>query len=160
MSAAANGQIQWKELTLSLAAEAHSDLDLLADVQALADFYDNMNSTAQIVSLHVLDEDDQAGAFDVVFMKASTTLGTEGGAFAPADAVMRECVGLIKVVAADYRDYTNGSFAIPQFNPFIVSSEDNSENRIWVGAVSRDTKTYTAAGLRLRIGYIRGMGPE
>ncbi len=157
MSKTGTGPLQWFDVTLTLSASpAYASGDLLADVALLEDFFTPLQQTALVQSVHVLDEDDQAGALDVCFTNLSTSWGTINSTLALSDTVARGVQGLVKVVAGDYTDLGGAQLAVPQFNPFLVASDESaSAKRLYVAVVSRDAKTYSVSGIRLRIGVLR-----
>lgn len=149
------GPLQWHDVTLVLDTSQYTDGYLLADVVELPDFFLPANNAALVQSLHVLDEDDQGVALDVLFVNADTTWGTFNEALAISDAIARSIVGAVEVVSGDYVDLGGSQLAIPQFNPFLVAASSRSQKSLWVAAVSRGAGTYTASGVRLRIGVLR-----
>jgi hypothetical protein len=142
-----------KSLTLSLSSgSAYAANDVLADRQELENVFLTNGGRATLQSLVVLDKDDQAGALDVVFLNANNSLGTENSAVSITDANMESCVAVVSVASSDYDDFINSQIACKDNIDTLVSgpSDDTS---LWVGAVSRDTKTYTGSGIVLKIGF-------
>ena len=144
------------EVILSLNTSQYASGDVLADTQEVAAAFAN-GHPAVLYSLQVIDEDDQAGAIDFLFLRSNQSIGTENNAFAPADAVALEILTEVPVLAADYNDYTNNQQAIKQVSDtgMGVILKPTSGTSLYIAAISRDTKTYTAAGVRVRVGLVQ-----
>lgn len=148
------------DLTLTLDTVQYADGDLMTDAVELANFYRVPGGSAEIVSVGVWDDDDQGAAFDIIFLNASTALGTVNNAVAFTDAQGRTVVGRVMVPAASYYDTGGGRFAMVTNNtstgnlPQIVKAAAASTS-IYVATISRGTGTYTAAGMRLKIGVVQ-----
>lgn len=139
------------DVTLSLDTSAYADGDLLADVQKIDNILGQKGS-GTIVSVTVIDEDDQGQGFDLFFTGDDTSWGTENSALAVADAQIREVQAVVNVASGDYTDLVNGQVAFKNnINALVKASSDG----LYVAAVSRGTGTYTASGLKLKIGIIR-----
>lgn len=160
MSTTGIGAVQLVDVipTLDIAG-AYADGDLFFNPVTLdTRFWGPTHHSAIVQSLMVLDDADQSAAFDLLFMQASTSLGTFNAAFAPSDALAANIVGVISVAAGDYVDCANSVIAMPQFNPFVVAvgSGDKSVQDLWVAGVARDAYTAVAAtDLHLRIGMVK-----
>jgi len=144
------------EVILSLNTSQYASGDLLADTQEVAAAFVNSHP-AVLYSLQVIDEDDQAGAIDFLFLRSNQTMGTENSTFAPADAAALEILTEVPVLAADYNDYTNSQQAVKQVSDtgMGVVLKPTSGTSLYIAAISRDTKTYSAAGVRVRVGLVQ-----
>lgn len=139
------------ELTLSVDTAIYATGDVLADTQELTNFFPVAGQAASINSVAVLDEDHQGGAFDLVFLKSNVSLGTENLAVSISDANAREILGIVSVVAGDYVDLVGSYLATICPVGLVVKTATAS---VWIAAISRDAKTYTASGLKLKIGIL------
>lgn len=130
----ASGDVISTTVEVALRSYANQDVDQLR---------------GRIVSLQVLDEDDQGITLDVFFMKNNVSLGTVNSAISISDANAREIIGIVQ--ANSFFDLINSRQAFPEFKdiPFVL---DSGELSLWVSAVTRGAPTYTASGVRLRIG--------
>lgn len=139
-----------------LAAEAADD-DVIIATEEISNFYTNDARKAIIQSIVVIDEDDNGAAIELVFLNASGSVGNENAAYAPADAVLRTIVGTVLVESGDYSDAANGQTATKTSIGLMVKAGSTTSNSIYVAAVNRSgsAKTYTAAGLRFKIGILR-----
>ena|SRR6478736_90558 len=107
----------------------------------------------KIESIEIIDKDAQSGAFDIVFLDDNKSLGTINAAVSITDADSLFVSGIIPVTASSYTALTAGGQAVAQpvlANPVFVQTQAGSSN-IYVGLISRDTKTYTASALYLRL---------
>jgi hypothetical protein len=102
-----------------------------------------------------VDKDDQGAAFDIWFLNANQTMGTENAAPSISDANAATIVGRIQVGTSDYYDLGGvkvaslSGFAIP----FLPVSGGTS---LYVAVVNGSgTPTYTASGIVLRIGILQ-----
>jgi len=143
-----------KEVTLSLSTDAYADADVLADTQEISDAVRVNAGTGVILSLVVLDKDDQGVALDVVFLRTNVSLGTENDAVTVTDANADEILGIVEVAASDYVDLANSQLA-SMTGLYIVVDAAAAATSLYVAAISRGTGTYTASGITLKIGLLR-----
>lgn len=145
------------EVTLSLDTNVYADGDVLANTQEIANVFNTPSESVILNSILMLDKDDQAGALDIVFLRSNTALGTENSALNISDSNAEEIIGIVPILAADYNDYINSQIVVKGPSDtgmgFVWSPDTTSS--LWIGAISRDTKTYTASGIMLKIGLIR-----
>ncbi len=146
------------EITLTLDTDAYADGDVLFDRQELANVCRH-GRPAVLYSLQLIDEDDQGIAIDLLFLRSDQSIGTENAAFSPSDAVAREILTEVPILAADYNDYINNQQAIKQLSDtgMGVIMQPSSGHSIYVAGVARGAGTFTASGVRLRVGFI-GLG--
>lgn len=139
-------------VTLTLDTNAYADGDLLADTQ-LVGAVGRIGKRPYIDSVQVIDFDDVKGALDLVFLNASTTMGTENSAPNMTDAnILANALGHLSVAAADYKDFGGASQAfLKDLNIPVPLGPTGS---LYVAAISRDAKTYSVNGLRLKIGVV------
>lgn len=144
-----NFQTITRKVALALDTSQYAAGDVLSDTVeiALADVAPATGRLRiEIVELKVLDKDDQGGLLDVVFLKSNVSLGTKNAAISISAADAAQILGTVEVTS--YKDFVNSQHARPGFDP--INAELDSQ-RLYVSAVSRDTKTYTAAGLELTV---------
>jgi hypothetical protein len=143
-------------VTLSLSTDQYADGDVLAATQAVANAFVN-NRPAILQSIRLLDADDQAGALDLVFLSANVAIGTENSAVSVTDANAAKIMTVVEIAAADYVDMINSQVVAKNGSDsgMGVLLQADAANSLYIAAVSRDTKTYTASGLSLLIGLRR-----
>lgn len=146
------------EITLSLDTDAYQDGDVLFDTQKLANVCRDRRP-AVLCSLQLLDEDAQGIAIDLKFLRSNQSIGTENAAFAPSDAVAREILTEVPIAAADYDDLTNSKQVTRQVGDTGMGMimQPTTGDDLYVAGVARGAGTFTASGVRLRVGFI-GLG--
>lgn len=142
------------ELTLTLDTSAYADGDVLADTQALVNAVREGGGRAELKSVVVLDEDDQGIALDLVFLAANKSLGTENSAPSISDANARDIQGKVSIATGDYVDLGGARVATKTGIGLMLKSAEGSTT-LYVAAITRGgTPTYTAAGLKLKLGFV------
>lgn len=111
-------------------------------------------------SLGVLDLDDQGGSMEFLLTGESISMGTVNAAYAIAQTDADAIQARIPIASGDFTDY--GSFQYAQYGPAATGLgrvlRGNEGASLWLGAISRDTKTHTASGIVLQIGFMRPAG--
>lgn len=101
----------------------------------------------EILGAVLLDKDDEGGALDLVFLDADVSLGTVNNAVSITDTNAERVLGIVPVTS--YEDLGGCKLARPDFAPIYF---EVAEGKLYVGAISKDTKTYTAApDLRVKL---------
>jgi len=144
------------EVTLSLDTNQYAGDDVLADTQEIANASPGRNPVI-LQSIVLLDNDDQAGALDLVFLRSNTSIGTENAALNIADGDADEILTVVPFVSGNYLDLVNSRIAILNGGDagMGVMLQPTTGESLYIAAISRDTKTYTAAGIELKIGLLR-----
>lgn len=144
------------QVTLSLDTSAYASGDLIADAQAVAGVALASGGSAELVSLTVIDEDDQKCALDIYLTSSSTSWGTENSAPTITDAVARSIQAYVPIAAADYKDLGGVSIAQPRVaqNIGVVCTTSGSTS-LYIAVVNgaAGTPTYTASGVRVTLGF-------
>lgn len=140
------------DLTLSLdTGGAYADADVLADTQEIANVFRLPGGTIWLQNIRIVDEDDQGAALDLIFLDAASSLGTENSAVSISDALSRTELWRVSVASGDYYDQGGSRIACIGSIATLLKAASGSTS-LFVAAVSRGTGTYTAAGIRLKIG--------
>lgn len=144
------------DVTLTTDTSAYASADLIADTQEVAGAVATAGGYAKLESVAVLDEDDQGVAFDIFFMQNSTSFGTENSAPNISDANARSNVlAKVAIATADYFDFGGAKLASVANIGRIVKAASGSTS-IYVAVVNgAGTPTYSATGLKLRLGFSR-----
>jgi len=153
----ANGMDKIFEVTLSLDTNAYADGDVLAATHDIEEVFRCPSGYGYLMGLTVLDKDDQAGALDIVFLRSNVSIGTENAAVSVSDANADEIITVVEFAAADYVDLVGSQIAIknPSDTGMGVLLVPDGTDSLFVAAISRDTKTYSASGITLKIGLLR-----
>jgi hypothetical protein len=146
--------IKYVDVTLSLHTNAGEALDLLADAQIVAACTRANDVESLLQSLVVIDEDDNGAVLKIIFLSASTTLGSEGAALGPADSVAREILGIVDIAAADYMDGANWKVASKNNLGIVIKPASGTDDCYVAVQLVSGTPTFSASGIRLRMGFI------
>ncbi|MBN8708995.1 MAG: hypothetical protein J0I10_06415 [Verrucomicrobia bacterium] len=99
----------------------------------------------RVVSVGVLDKDDQGVAMDLYFLKADVSLGTVNSAPSISDSNAEHIVGFVTATAS--KDLGGCRFGQADCDiRFSVTGET-----LYLAAVTQGTPTHTATGLKFRI---------
>lgn len=139
-----------RDLTFSSSTDAHATGDVIAAPQEIANFASGKGGSAKLVSVTLIDESDVGANVDLVFLRASGSIGAESAAFAPTDAVAATIEGVINLTT--YDDAVNAKVAcLDNINRVMGCAYDS--NSIWVGLVARGSVTPAAADdLKIKLG--------
>ena len=142
----------YKEVTLTMDTAQYGDGDVLAAAQEVAGVFE-AGRAVKLDSLVLLDKDDQGGALDLLFLRSSVALGNENAALTVTDAVADEILGKVSVGTADYTDLGSSQFVQKTAVGLVMLPDGGSS--LYLAAISRGTKTYTASGITLKLGFER-----
>lgn len=107
----------------------------------------------KLMSIVVLDGDDQAQAFDLIFSNASITLGTANDVISISDADAAKVLGHVKFVVATHSEDLINSTLFTMTNINLILQSSGASDSLWVSAVVRSgTPTYTASGMKIKLG--------
>lgn len=144
-------------LTLDNAVQ-YADGDVLFVSKEITNWVTANGKAAILHHVWLIDEDAQGGALDLLFFDSAVNVGTINVAYDITDAEMEGLLGRIVIAGTDYTTWTNNKTA------FIKSSDSGfkagimqagaATTSIWIAGISRDTKTYTASGIKLKLGVI------
>lgn len=139
------------DVTLTLDTAQYADGDVLADTQTLSNAVPVAGGRAKLISVNVLDESDQGAAFDLVFLDAGASLGTENSAPNISDANARSILGRIAIASGDFYDIGGSRIATVKDINLPLKAAASSRD-LYVAAISRGTGAYAASGIRLKFG--------
>lgn len=141
--------------TFTLDTSIYASGDLLADPVELVGVFRNGGGRAIIDSIVLIDEDDQGAALNCVFTTASTTFGTLNSAPNISDANLRNVVGHVAFATTDYVD-GGGTKIGTRSNINLLVEGASGATSLYVALVNATgTPTYTAAGVRIKVGFRR-----
>ena len=141
------------EVTLSLDTSAYADGDVMADTQTVTSAFRVAAGRAILQSVTVIDEDDVGQTFDIIFLDTSNSLGTENAAPNISDANARTILGRVRVESSEYIDLGGVKIANKNGVGLFLKGAAASTS-LYVGTIIRGAGTYTASGVRLRLGLL------
>lgn len=142
-------------LVFSLDTSAYASGDLVADTQEITGFFRDPNSLVEIVSVTLIDQDDQtASAYTIVFMNTSTSLGTENSAPSISDPnLLLGSPRQLPIASGDWVDWGTAKVATVR-SVGLALKGGGVNTSIYVGIINgAGTPTFTAAGLKIEIVY-------
>jgi hypothetical protein len=144
------------DVTCTLDTSAYASGDLLFDTQAVTGFTRVNAGKVVIESLLVLDEDDQGVAFDLYFLDANVSMGSENSAPSISDANARNILGFVPVATTDYRDLGGCRVACVRGIGLEIKAGAGVTTIYVAGVNGTGAPTFTATGLKLKIGRLGG----
>lgn len=140
------------DVTLVLDTSPYADGRVLFIGQEITSFFSSATGTRLIQNLTVIDEDDQGVGFDLLLFNGDPSIGTINAAPTISDANARKFLGKVSVTAADYIDL--GGVKVATICPVGIEVKGVTTS-LWIAGITRSgAPTYTAAGLKLKIGTI------
>jgi hypothetical protein len=126
--------------------------DVITDTAAIVGAVRAAAGLSLLRSVALIDEDDQGQAIDLVFFGANRSLGTKNAAPTISDANARDYLGHVAILTTDYTDLGGVRVAQKTLADGLVLKAASGKD-VYVSAICRSgTPTYTASGLKLRIG--------
>lgn len=140
-------------VTLSCDTSAYASGDLIADTQQMDAFFRKTDGTGVISSINIIDEDNQGVAFYIIFMSTSTSLGTENSAPNISDANLSSgFIGIVPVATSDYVTVSGAKVATIKNLNIPVKAVSGTDDLYIAILNATGTPTFTASGLKMRIG--------
>lgn len=149
-----SGHTSYIDVTLVLDTNAYADGDLLSDSVVVTNAMRVNDGTGILQSVHLLDEDDQGVALDLIFASANADFGTINSAPTVTDTVARDILGTVRIATSDYIDLGLNRSATKTGVGLVVKPATGTRN-LYVAAVIRGAGTYTASGIKLRLGFLQ-----
>ena len=139
-------------ITPTLDTSAYAIGDVLFAQTTIAGATAEATGQGTIESITVVDGDDTAPAFTLVFFRDTITIAAANEAWNVSDADMAKAIGFVSFVAADYKDFGANRVATRQcyfrFSPA-------SGTAIYCAAFADSASTLTASGLTITVGIGR-----
>lgn len=144
------------QVTLTADTSILADNDVIAATQEIAGMFREPGGCIMLESVVLLDGDDQNTDIDLVFLNANGSVGAENAAFTPTDAVADTITGMVSLLAATHFADLIDSRLATAGNLHIIMKAASGSTSLYVAAVCRSgTPTYSAAGLKLKLGFQR-----
>lgn len=142
------------DVTLVLDTGIYAAGDLLVVTQQLNGILRVADGTGVIQSIQVIDQDDQGAALDIYLLSANVSMGTINAAPSITDANAVNLHGPISVATTDYKDLGGAKVANIRNIGLPVKAVSTTDD-LYIAVVNgAGTPTYTAAGIKLRIGVL------
>lgn len=144
-----------KDLTPVLDTSAYAAGDVLFIPIKLVGFFKEAGQSRALHSIILLDSDDQNCDVDLLFFNADVTLGTLNGAVNISDADAAKMIGYVSLTAASHsKDLINSRLFVAGAIGQVLKAASTSTD-LWVAGVCRSgTPTYTASGMKLKLGVM------
>jgi hypothetical protein len=141
-------------LTPTLDTSAYGTGDVLFDRTICNGIFRVVDGTGVLQSIQVIDQDDNGVAIDFYIHTTDATLGTANSTPSISDANAVELLGPFSIATGDYKDL--GGVKVGKISNIgqpikAVSGTDD----LYISAVVTGTPTFTAAGIKLRIGVLQ-----
>lgn len=148
------GETSYVDVALTLDTAAYTSGDVLFIPTSIPAAMRAINKKGVLQSIVLIDEDDLGIAMDLVLLSANNTLGTINTTVSISDANAREILGIISIAAADYIDLGGVRIASKNGLGMVVKPVTGATN-LYVAGITRGAPIHTAAGLRLRLGFLQ-----
>lgn len=100
-------------------------------------------ATGTLSAVQIVDKGQQMAALDLVLFDSSITAPTDNAIFAPTDAEVALCVGVVPILTTDYADFSTNSIAT-KANLGLTFKAGSGTSSLFGVLVSRGTPTYTS----------------
>lgn len=141
------------DVTLTLDTSAYADGDVFFVAHSLSNAVRVNDGRAILQSVVVLDEDDVGQTFDLVFLDGNNALGTINAAPSISDANARTILGRVRIDSGDYIDL-GGMRMASKYGIGLLLKATGGARTLYIGGIIRGAGTYTASGVRLRLGLL------
>lgn len=148
-------KIEWIQVTPTLDTSPYASGDLLCDVVTITGAALATGGQCELVSILLIDQDDQGVAMDVYVTNLATTWGTFNAAPSLSDAGALGIQAIIPIASGDWKDLGGVRVAQPRVAQSIgVICETNGSANMYIALVNGSgTPTFTASGLKISLGF-------
>lgn len=137
------------DITLSLPTAVLAADRVMADTQAITNAMRAADATGTLLSVSVIDRDDQGIPFDILFFSSNVSLGTENAAPTITDANAGNYLNRVQIAAGDYVDL-GGARVADRAAIGIGLMPASGTRDVYFACITRGAPTYTAAGVTIR----------
>jgi hypothetical protein len=110
---------------------------------------------AVLMSVAVVDKDDQKPALRLLFFKSNVTFGTINAAPSISDSDAANYLGHVDIAATDYVDLGGVSVACAKAINLLLEAASGSTTVYVAGMLTAGTPTHTASGLVFNFGVVQ-----
>jgi hypothetical protein len=141
------------DLTPVMDTSIYADNDVAFVPIEVANVSDVKGGVVKLVSGICFDGDDQGTELEVFLTTNSGSVGTINGALSPTDAIADDIVGRLHFVT--FNDLINSQQCVLTGQDQIIQLAAGSTSLYAFGVVRSGTPTYTASGVKLKLGFER-----
>ena len=142
-------------VTLTLDTSAYASGDVIADTQPIPNAMRFPGGTGTLISITIIDKDDQGAAFTVFILDQPWSLGAENGAPSIADLQAEAILGWVDFATTDYKDVTASKIGCVKGIGLEVKAAPNSRDLYVAVMNSTGTPTYSANGMIFKFGFLQ-----
>ena len=145
-----------KTVTFSVDTSAYASGDLIADTQEIDAAAAELGGVVILQSITLIDEADQKLGLYLVFLNASTSMGSENSAPNMSDAnVTATVLGQVAINALDYLDVGTSAVATVSGIGLVLQAASTTDS-LYVAVVNGSgAPTYAADDLVAKFGFLR-----
>lgn len=144
------------DVTLSLDTAIYAAGDVLADTQVVTNAVRINNGTGILQSIALIDQDDQKAQLKIFFLSENVSLGVENAAPSITDVNALQLLGPpVTIETTDYTDLGGVSIAGKDSIGKVIKPAAGTRNLYIAVLNGAGTPTYTAAGIKLRLGFLQ-----
>lgn len=149
------GSTSFVDVTLTLDTSIYASGDVLSSTATITDAVRVNGGTGILQSVTLIDQDDQKAQLKLFIFDTNVSLGTLNAAPTISDANALSIIGTpISFEVSDYTDLGGVSVAGKENIGKIVKSASGSRNLFVAALNGTGTPTFTAAGIKLRLGFL------
>ncbi len=130
----------------------YADGDILFVPIEVPNFFLAAGGTRILQSVAVLDEDDQGFGLDLLMLDTNVALGAINTAPTVTDALARSIIGRQPFSSVDFYDLGGCRFGNRAGIGLLLKG--NASTSLWLAAIIRGAATYTASGLKIKLGVL------
>lgn len=150
------GSTSYIDVTLTLDTLIYAAGDVLSDTATITNALRVNGGTGILQSIAVIDQDDQKAQLKIFLLGETASLGTKNAAPSISDADALKLLGApIVIETIDYTDLGGVSIAGKDNLGKIVKAIAGSRNLFISVLNGSGTPTYTASGIKLRLGFLQ-----
>jgi hypothetical protein len=129
--------------------------DVIADTQVVTNAVSANGAAVMIVSVTLVDPDDQKPAMKLIYLKTNTSLGTENAAPSISDANALNVAGVVEILTTDWTDLGGVSVATLSLPRPIVTAAAAGTRHLYVAALNvTGTPTFAGGAIQLETGFV------
>lgn len=149
------GSTSFVDVTLTLDTSIYASGDVLSSTATITDAVRVNGGTGILQSVTLIDQDDQKAQLKLFIFDTNVSLGTLNAAPTISDANALSIIGTpISFEVSDYTDLGGVSVAGKENIGKIVKSTSGTRNLFVAALNGTGTPTFTAAGIKLRLGFL------